>query len=67
MTRTYYMVSRDKRFWSKDKISVEEFQRRGYHVQAARTRWGVFDVFKDGHKVAVLFRSKVAAMEFIKS
>jgi hypothetical protein len=66
MTTKYYAVRADKKSWTKDATTIEDFTKRGYRVQKSRLN-GDFDVFSaDGiHKVATLFASKLEAARFV--
>jgi hypothetical protein len=62
----YYSVTINKKSWSAEKISIAEFEKRGYTIQDAR-RLGDKDVFYNGRKVAILFESKIEAANFALS
>ena len=59
----YYMVRIDKKSWTKETVTIEETEARGFHVQPAR-RIGDMDVFYNNHKVAIMFESKIEAAKF---
>lgn len=61
----YFSVRVDGRVWSKDPISVAEFEKRGFTVSDSRSI-GDKDVFADGQKVATLFITKGDAAKHIR-
>jgi len=62
--KKYYIVRKDKKSWTSEKVSIEECKTRGFHVQEAR-RDGDYDMFFDQHKVAILFSNKTEAAQYI--
>lgn len=64
MTTKYYAVCMNKKSWSKDTLTVESFEQRGYKVQNSRLD-GDMQVFMDGYPVALLFKSKTEAAKWI--
>lgn len=64
MTTKYYAVCMNKKSWSKDALTIESFEERGYKVQNSRLD-GDMQVFMDGRPVALLFKSKAEAAEWI--
>lgn len=64
-TQKYFSVRADGRVWSKDAITVGEFQKRGFSVKQSRSI-GDMDVFADGQKVATLFLTKAEAAKHIR-
>lgn len=59
----YYSVSINKEFWTAEKVTEQEFIQKGFSIQSSR-RYGDKDVFMNGRKVAVLFKSKKEAATF---
>jgi hypothetical protein len=54
----------NKKSWSKDALTVDSFEQLGYKVQKSRLD-GDMQVFMDGRPVALLFKSKTEAAEWI--
>lgn len=61
----YYIVRKDKKRWTNEKVSIEECESRGFQIQEAR-RFGDYDMFFDGRPVASLFESKIEAAHYVE-
>lgn len=62
----FYAVSINKQVWTKDQVSVQECEARGFSVAPAR-RVGELDVFHGIHKVAILFKTQADAASYAAS
>lgn len=60
----YFLVRKDKKFWLKDAVAVEDFEARGFQIAPAR-RVGDASLFINGDLIAHLFTSKKAAAKFL--
>lgn len=61
----YYAVMMNAKGWTKETVTVADFESRGYTVKPSR-RVGDMQVFKDGTPVAILFSSKVEAALYVE-